>query len=180
MQKEITIPATEFYDERTNEFVEVKEQTIVIKHSLVSLSKWEAKWHKPFLSNVQKTWEESIDYVRCMTLTQKVNPLVYNAITPDMFKEINDYIDDPMTARKFREDENRGRRELITSELIYYWMISLGIPMECQKWHLNRLLALIRLCSIKNAPPKKGNTLSSLQQRSALNAARRKAIHSKG
>lgn len=180
MQKEITIPATEFYDERTNEFVEIKEQTIVIKHSLVSLSKWEAKWHKPFLSNVQKTWEESIDYVRWMTLTQKVNPLVYNAITPDMFEEINAYIDDPMTARKFREDENRGRGELITSELIYYWMITLGIPMECQKWHLNRLLALIRLCSIKNTPPKKGNTLSALQQRSALNASRRKALHSRG
>lgn len=180
MQKEITIPSKEFYDERTNEFVEIKEQTIVIKHSLVSLSKWEAKWHKPFLSNEPKTWDESIDYVRCMTLTQKVNPLIYSAITPVIFKEINEYIDDPMTARKFRDDENIGRNELLTSELIYYWMISLGIPMECQKWHLNRLLALIRLCSIKNTPPKKGNTLSSLQKRSALNASRRKALHSRG
>lgn len=180
MQKEITIPAMEFYDERKNEFVEIKEQTIVIKHSLVSLSKWEAKWHKPFLSSVQKSWDESIDYVRCMTLTQKVNPLVYSAITPAIFNEINEYIDDPMTARKFREDENRGRSEPITSELIYYWMISLGIPMECQKWHLNRLLALIRLCSIKNTPPKKGHSMNYLQQRNALNASRRKALHSRG
>lgn len=180
MQKEIAIPATEFYDERTNEFVEIKEQTIVIKHSLVSLSKWEAKWHKPFLSSTQKTWEESIDYVRCMTLTQKVNPLVYSAITPALFNEINEYIDDPMTARKFRDEERNGRNELITSELVYYWMIALGIPMECQKWHLNRLLALIRLCSIKNAPPKKGHSMNYLQQRSALNASRRKALHSRG
>lgn len=180
MQKEITIPATEFYDERTNEFVEIKEQTIVIKHSLVSLSKWEAKWHKPFLSSTQKTWEESIDYVRCMTLTQKVNPLVYSAITPALFNEINEYIDDPMTARKFRDEERNGRNELITSELVYYWMIALGIPMECQKWHLNRLLALIRLCSIKNTPPKKGHSMNYLQQRSALNASRRKALHSRG
>lgn len=180
MQKEITIPAREFYDPVKNEFVETKEQTLTIKHSLVSLSKWEARWHKPFLNNEDKTWEESIDYVRCMTLTQKVNPLVYDAITPEIFAEINAYIDDPMTARKFRDQNQGGGRELITSELIYYWMITLGIPMECQKWHLNRLLALIRLCSIKNTPSKKGNTMDYLRQRSALNTSRRKAMHSRG
>lgn len=180
MQKKITIPAREFYDPQKNEFTEVKEQTIVIKHSLVSLSKWEAKWHKPFLNDNTKTWEESIDYIKCMTLTQNVDPNVYDAITPELFAEINSYIDDPMSARKFRDEENNSRREVITSELIYFWMISLGIPMECQKWHLNRLLALIRLCSIKNTPPKKGNTTSMLQKRHALNMSRRKALHSKG
>ena len=180
MQKIITIPAKELYDPIKNEFIEIKEQTIVIKHSLVSISKWEAKWHKPFLSSASKTWEESIDYVRCMTVSQNVNSNVYELLTQAEFEEINAYIDDPMSARKYVDDGRGGPPELITSELIYYWMISFGIPMECQKWHLNRLLALIKLCSIKNQPSKRGASSDYLQRRNALNASRRRAMHSRG
>lgn len=176
----ITIKGGELYDEVRNEFHTVKEQRLVLEHSLVSISKWEAKWHKPFLSTAEKTLEESIDYIRCMTLTQNVNPSVYNFLDQATIQQINEYINDPMTATKFYNNRNNGSRETVTNELIYYWMTALNIPMECQKWHLNRLMTLIRICSDKNAPPKKMGKSEFLQRRASLNAARRKAAHSRG
>ncbi len=179
MPLKITIPASEFYDPVSNRFYESKEQTLTLEHSLVSLSKWESKWHKPFLNRNEKSYEESLDYVRCMTLTQNVDPIVYKNIDMESIQKINEYIDDPMTAYRFRDSDGPGSGEKITNELIYYWMIALNIPMECQKWHLNRLLTLIRICSIKNTPPKK-MTAGSLSKRASLNAARRAKLHTKG
>lgn len=177
----ITIPAGELYNEQTNEFHDVKEQRLTLEHSLVSVSKWEAKWHKPFLTTQAKTREESIDYVRCMTLTQNVDPLCYLNLDDTAIQSINEYIDNPMTATTFSEEQLAGRsNERTTNELVYYWMITLGIPMECQKWHLNRLLTLIRVCSIKNTPPKKIGRSEMLHKRSSINAARRAAMHSRG
>ena len=152
-----------------------------MEHSLVSISKWESKWHKPFLSNREKTFEETIDYIKCMTLTQNVRPEVYKCLSVDNIKRINAYIENPMTA-SFILDESKGKRnsEQITSELIYYWMIALEIPFECQKWHLNRLLMLIRICNVKNQPPKKQSKKEITSQYAAINAARRKALNSKG
>lgn len=171
----ITIPAGEMWDELNNEFVTTKEQTLVLEHSLVSLSKWESRWRKPFLSKEPKTQEETIDYIKCMTLTQNVNPIVYKFISKENIKLINAYIDNPMTATTFSERENRKiNREIITAEIIYYWMIALTIPLECQKWHLNRLLTLIRVCDIKNQPSKKMSRNEILSRNRALNAARRK------
>lgn len=178
---EITIPATELWDERNEEFIATKEQTLRLEHSLVSLSKWESKWCKPFLSKTNKTDEEIIDYVRCMTLTQNVPDEVYKCLTDDNIRKINEYIDAPMTATWFHEDKAKGTsREQTTSELIYYWMISLNIPFECQKWHLNRLLTLIRVCNIKNQPPKKMSKRDIMSRNAALNAARRNQLHTKG
>lgn len=170
---QITIPATEFWDESANKFVNTKEQTLVLEHSLVSLSKWESKWCKPFISN-KHTFEETVDYIRCMTITQNVDPGVYSSLTDENVKQVNDYIDAKMTATWFT-DKSKGKSssEQITSELIYYWMISLNIPFECQKWHLNRLLTLIRVCNEKNQPPKKMSRRDTLNQYRALNAARR-------
>ena len=177
----ITIPAVEGFDERTQEFVSLsKEQTLQLEHSLVSLSKWESKWCKPFLKKEDKTIEETIDYIKCMTITQNVDPNVYNFLTNSNIKEIDDYIDAPMTATTFHRDSQKSNNEIITSELIYYWMISLNIPMECQKWHLNRLLTLIRVCNIKNTPPKKMSRSEIMSRNAALNAARRKQMNSKG
>lgn len=177
----ITIPATELWDEKTEEFVYIKEQTLQLEHSLVSLSKWESKWHKSFLSRSDKTDEETLDYIKCMTLTQNVDPDVYLYLTDDNIKQVNDYIGAPMTATVFRDDNNnKGNREVVTSELIYYWMIALNIPFECQKWHLNRLLTLIRVCNLKNTPPKKQSAKEIMSRNAALNAARRKKYNSKG
>lgn len=177
----ITIPAREMFDERTQTFFSYKSQTLQLEHSLVSLSKWESKWCKPFLSKEEKTLEETIDYVKCMTITQNVDPNVYNNLSRSNIEDINKYIGAPMTATTFSEDKQKGRsNETTTSELIYYWMIALNIPMECQKWHLNRLLTLIRVCNVKNAPPKKTSKRDLMSRYAALNASRRKQFNSKG
>lgn len=177
----ITIPAREMFDDKTNTFFYTKAQTLQLEHSLVSLSKWESKWCKAFLSQEEKTLEETIDYIKCMTITQNVNPDVYNYLTPSNVEEINNYIGAPMTATTFSGNINSNRNgEITTSELIYYWMISLNIPMECQKWHLNKLLTLIRVCSIKNNPPKKMSRRETASQYASLNAARKKRFNSKG
>lgn len=177
----ITIPSCEMYDESTEEFVYAKEQTLQLEHSLVSLSKWESKWCKPFLSKQDKTMEETIDYVRCMTVNQVSDPTVYSRLTLDNLNSINEYIGSPMTATTFSNTLKGGSSgEQVTSELIYYWMIALNIPFECQKWHLNRLLTLIRVCEVKNQPPKKMSKREIMSRNAALNAARRKKLGTKG
>lgn len=178
----ITVPTTRLWNEETEEFLFVQGQTLQLEHSLVSLSKWESKWCKSFLSDkVEKTDEQILDYIRCMTLTQNVNPLIYKCLSAENIKQINEYIAAPMTATTFNEDKSKSNKEIVTSELIYYWMIALQIPFECQKWHINRLLTLIRVCNIKNAPPGKGKSKRELtSQYAAMNAARRKAHKTRG
>ena len=176
----ITVPEMEFYDEDNNEFIMFNEQVLQLEHSLVSISKWESKWHVPFLDGKDKTLEQIIDYVRCMTITQNVKPEVYNRLTEDNLKAINDYIENPMTATTFSDINQRPSREIITSEIIYYWMVSFNIPFECQKWHLNKLLTLIKVCNIKNSPPKKMSRQEILSRNRALNEARKKNLNTKG
>lgn len=179
---QIKVPLSpEGWDEEKNEFVEPKTQVLQLEHSLVSLSKWESKWCKPFLSKTPKTSEETLDYIKFMTINQNVKPEVYEHLTTENVEEINNYIESPMTATTFYEDKNgKPNRETITSELIYYWMVALQIPFECQKWHLNRLITLIRVCNVKNAPPKKMSKREIMSRNAALNAARRKQMNSKG
>ena len=179
---QITVPISpEIWDEKNEEFIEPKTVSLQLEHSLVSISKWESKWHKPFLSKEPKTVEETIDYIKCMTLTQNVKSEVYDHFSKENIEEINAYIDDPKTATTFSKDRKSARsREIITSELIYYWMIALNIPFECQKWHLNRLLTLIRVCEVKNTPGKKMSQREVLNQYAAINAANRKRFNTKG
>ena len=178
---QITIPAVEAYDEVNNCFVSSKEQTLRLEHSLVSLSKWESKWNKPFYSNKDKTLEETIDYIKCMTITQNVKPETYNFLTEENFQQIYDYIGSPMTATTFsNQDKQTGSKEVITAELIYYWMITAQIPFECEKWHLNKLITLIRVCGVKNQPPKKMSRRELMNRNRALNAARQKQLNTKG
>ena len=178
---QITIPATELWNEKTNEFVKTKEQILQLEHSLVSLSKWESKWCKPFMSKTDKTSEETIDYIRCMTITQNVDFDVYNCITNEIVEEVSKYIEAPMTATTFSNDnKNVINREIITAEIIYYWMVALTIPFECQKWHLNKLLTLINVCNIKNQPNKKTGKGNIYAHNRALNEARRKQLNTAG
>ena len=182
----ITVPAveeSELWDEATETFVKnpgVKEQTLQLEHSLISISKWESKWCKPFISKDEKTDEETIDYIKCMTINQNVDPSVYDHLTTDNLKDIRDYINAPMTATTVREIRSNNSKEIVTSELIYYWMISLQIPVEFDKWHLNRLMTLIKVFNVKNTPPKKMSRRELMSRNAALNAARRKQLNSKG
>lgn len=178
---QITLPAIEQWNEQKQEFVQTKEQTLQLEHSLVSLSKWESKWNKAFLSKGEKTTEETLDYIKCMTINQHVDPDIYNALTNEHIDRINAYIEAPMTATTFSETkQGQTNREVVTAELIYYWMIALNIPFECQKWHLNRLLTLIRVCNVKNAPPKKMSKKATAARNAQLNAARRQQMNTRG
>lgn len=180
---DITIPSTEYFDDRNNCFIQTREQKLRLEHSLVSLSKWESKWHKPFLSiNAEnRTWKETVDYVRCMTITQNVDPDIYYALTDDNIKEIEKYISDPMSATWFSNKNNaRPSRQVVTSEIIYYWMIKQDIPFECEKWHLNRLMALIRVCNEMDSGGKKMSKKDIYRQNRALNAARKKKYNTRG
>ena len=177
---QITIPGIELWDESREIFTQTKEQTLQLEHSLVSLSKWESKWGKAFLSKQEKTYEETIDYIKCMTITQNVDPNVYNHLSKSIIDKITEYIEAPMTATYFSKEQSSGNsREQVTSELIYYWMIALNIPFECQKWHLNRLLTLIRVCNIKNQPPINMSKRAIISRNTALTAARRKQLNTR-
>lgn len=179
--KTIIIPSNELYNEKENLFIDIPETKIVIEHSLVSISKWESKWHKAYLSKNEKTDEEIISYIKCMVITQNVKDYIFDCLPPRVINEINSYINDPMTATVINDaHERRVNNETITSELIYYWMFKLGIPKECEKWHINRLLTLIKIYGVKDQPPKKMNRNEILRQNKALNAQRRARMRSRG
>ena len=176
----ITIPKTEYYDESKNLFITKPEVTIQLEHSLVSLSKWEARWKKPFLFGKEKNIEETIDYVRCMTITQNVDKKTFNNLSDSNIIDVKKYIEESMTATTITKENNGGNKEVITAELIYYWMIALNIPFECQKWHLSRLLTLINVCNIKNSPNKKMSRGDIMRRNKSLNDMRRGKYNSKG
>lgn len=177
----ITIPSQDFFNEETGEFGHIDEKKISLEHSLLSIRKWEGKWHKPFLSSADKTPEELIDYLRCMTLTQNVDPKIYYLIPQDEFERVVNYINDPMSATTIRKDPTGPKsRSIITAELLYYDMIALQIPFECEKWHLNQLLMLIDVCSEKNKPHKKMNKKDLMSRNRNLNAARKRKLGTHG
>ena len=184
MSLKIIVQPKELWNEKTEQFVTIdKPVELTLEHSLISISKWEAKWEKAFLSNAPKTDEEKIDYIRCMTLTQNVNPNVYYMLDKKALDEIEKYTNAPMTATVFSDMKtasNSYKKEVFTSEIIYYLMFANNIPVEFQKWHLNRLLTLIKVCSIKNSPPKKMSKKDTASYYASLNKARRAKHHSKG
>lgn len=179
---QIVVPGKEYWIDSKKEFIYTKEQTLCLEHSLVSISKWEAKWHKPFIYTFNKNINDNEirDYVKCMTLTQNVDPNVYFSLSSENIKSIFEYINNPMTATTFRKENDKPSRELITSELIYCWMTQANIPFECQKWHLNRLLTLIRVCNIKNQPEKKRNSMEIISDYKYMNEERKKLWNTAG
>lgn len=177
----ITIPAQEYFDNSTEEFLNLPAVNLSLEHSLISLSKWESKWCKPFLTNDEYKGEEFIDYIRCMTLNQVSDPRVYYRLTNAQLEKIKNYINAPMTATTFSSRKKGGHsREIVTSELIYYWMVAAQIPFEAQKWHLNRLMVLIRIYEEKSGKPQKMSKSDIYSRNRALNAARRAKSGSKG
>lgn len=178
---EIEIQGSEFWDSSKEEFIYTKPTKIRLEHSLISLTRWEQKYKKPFLESKEKTPEEVIYYIRCMCLDKNVDPLIFDSIDAKTLKEIMDYINDPMTATKIN-DHGSGKghtHEVLTSEVLYYYMTALNIPFECEKWHLNNLITLIKVASAKNNPKKmsKGETLKNNWE---LNKIRRAKLHTKG
>lgn len=178
---ELTVDEREYFDEATSEFVTVPSFTLHFEHSLVAISKWESKWHIPFLADREKSSEEIYDYLRCMCLDEGVPSEVFSSLTPAQVKQLNDYIADPMTATTVKEDPNASSSgEIVTSELIYYWMTALQIPVQFENWHINRLLMLIRVCNAKNQPKKKQKmTPSMAADMHALNERRLAAAKAK-
>lgn len=171
----ITVPAVDDgWDPVKREFIQTKETTLQMEHSLLSISKWESKFKKPFLLKEDKTYSESLYYYKCMTITQNVSDDVYRVFSKDIANQIKEYINDPMTATTITHlGKQNKKQEIVTAEIIYYWMVSYQIPFECQKWHLNRLLSLIEVCSIKNNPDDKMSKKEALAHQKALNNARR-------
>jgi hypothetical protein len=177
----ITVPGIEHFNEESQEFVTVDDVTLQMEHSLVSLSKWESKYEKPFLGKSDKTTEEVLDYVKLMTLTPNVPEEVFLKLSEENISDINSYIDAKMSATWFNEPPGAPRsRDVITAELIYYWMIEFNIPFECETWHLNRLFTLIRVCNIKQAKPKKMSRSEIAARNRELNAQRRAQLGTKG
>lgn len=178
---QITLPESEMWDEVKQEFVYQKPVTLQMEHSLLSLSKWESKHHKSFIHTKEKTNEEALDYIKFMTITQNVKPETYERFTSEHYKQINDYIGEPMTATTFSDNSSKkGKRQIVTAEVIYDWMLSLNIPMDREKWHLNKLITLIRVRSINNQPTKKTSGAKLAKDYAALNAQRRAQLNTKG
>lgn len=178
----VTIPESEIFDPKDETFYTTKKVQLSLEHSLVSISKWEAKHCKPFLTDASKTEEEILDYIKCMTLNQNVDADTYKCIPANILLQIKQYIESPMTATTISGGKQTSKKQIMTSELLYYYMIAYQIPFECQKWHLNRLMTLIRICDAKNQDPKKNKMKVNdvMKQNASLNAARKKALGTKG
>lgn len=181
----IEVPDQDYFDEDVNEFVDVKGQTLLLEHSLISISKWEMKWHEPFLGDKEHTPEQTTDYVRCMCICPVHDEKIFSHLPPEVIERVNAYISDPMTATWFvskRGGSHRApSRDVITNELVYYWMIAYNIPFDpCEKWHFARLMTLIRVCQNKSETPKKMSKRELASRNAALNAQRKAKLNTKG
>lgn len=177
----ITVPGTEVYDEETSLFQTEGDVVLELEHSLVSLSKWEARFEKPFLDTTDRTTEENLGYVEAMIVDPDTSPDVLHNLSEENMEAITAYIEGKQTATWFHEVQTAPKtREKITSELIYYWMTVFNIPFECEHWHLNRLFTLIRICNIKQSKPKKMSRSERAAQQRELNAKRREQLKTSG
>lgn len=177
---QLNVQIEESFDEETSKFITSESFVLELEHSLVSLSKWEAKWEIPFLGDEVKTHDQVVDYINMMVVSGNPPEEILDKLSEKNFTEIHKYINTNMSAAKVKDRPGNTSPDVLTAELIYYWMISLGIPFECQYWHLNRLLALIKVCNYKNAPKEKMSKGDMIAQRRALNEERRKKHNTRG
>ena len=177
----IQIEGEEFFDEVDNTFSTVGDIVLDLEHSLISLSKWEAEFQKPFLGPGEKTTEEILEYVHAMIMTPDVPGNIMKRFNADHLTKVNEYIESSQSATTFGQmPRTPGRSEIITSELIYYWMVAFNIPFECEQWHLNRLFALIRICNVKQSKPKKMSRNEIAARNRELNAQRKAQLGTTG
>ena len=176
----LEFPIEEGFDESTNEFVVKSQIVLELEHSLVSVSKWESHFEKPFLATQEKSLEEILWYIRAMIITPDVPGDLFDWLTESHLNEINEYISSKQTATWFTGSDDKPSKETITAELIYYWMIALNIPFECQHWHLNRLLTLVKVCNLKNTPEKTLSKAEIARRNRELNEKRQKQYNTKG
>lgn len=177
---EITVPENEFYHPGGNKFITIPSCVLSLEHSLISIAKWESKWHIPYLNAKQRTAAQELDYIRCMVIGTVKNDYVFSALSHENIVQIQNYIDDTMTATTFSKSQQSGSKKIVTAEILYCRMFANNIPMECQKWHLNRLLTLIRVCDTTNSPPTKMNKKQAAARYSEQNALRRAQYNTKG
>ena len=178
----ILVEPVEVYNEKDMTISHIgKAVEVRLEHSLVSISKWESSWGKSFLSDTTKSRKEQTDYIRKMLITKNVSDATVEILFDHYVSVINAYIEHPMTATTFYEvPGGKGRRDIITAELIYYWMIAFNVPFECQRWHLNRLLTLIKVCNVKNSKDQKMNKKDTAASNRALNEQRKAKFNTKG
>ena len=174
------IESRDFYDDDKGEFITVPGLDLTLEHSLYTISKWESRWMKPFLSKTERTDDEMLDYILCMDITGNLKMSNILNITTTDLNRITQYINAKMTATTISDNDKSNSKEIVTSELIYYWMIALQIPLECEHWHINRLITLIKICNIKNSPKKKQNTQAAMAEQRRLNKERRMQHNSTG
>jgi len=177
----IVVLGVEMFDDESQEFTTKDDVTLELEHSLVSLSKWESRHEKPFLGKTEKTSDEVLDYIKCMVLTPNVPDQVFSKFSEENYTQINDYIEARMTATWFNEVPGAPKsRDVITAELVYYWMVVFQIPFECETWHLNRLFTLIRICNVKQSKPKKMSRSEIAARNRELNAQRKAQLGTSG
>lgn len=174
----LLIDSFDVWDDNSQEFITYDKKTICLEHSLLSVSKWESIYKKPFLNESEKSPQEVIDYFKCMLIDESDSVYLNNISDKDVQK-IQEYIEDPMTASWVSGDTSRDR-SVITSELIYYWMVSAQIPFETERWHLNRLLMLIRIFGEKTNPSRKKSRAQIIEEQRRLNNERRAKLGTNG
>jgi hypothetical protein len=173
----------EYWDNEKQEFIYPEKGSLLLEHSLLSISKWEAIWHKPYMGSENKTNEEFYSYIKCMSLKGEPDDKILNSLTRDNLEDILTYIENPMTATTVKEDASSvcgTPKNFVTSELLYAYMVNYNIPVEFENWHINRLLTLIRLCSSKQEKPKKMSQAEIMRENARINAMRRSKLGSKG
>lgn len=184
----IKFPKTEYFDENSQRFITLEPIELRFEHSLYAISKWESVIKKPFFpSNKGDTMtnEELLFYIQCMIMDESFEPkeLLYR-LDEETITKLKDYISDNMTATWFNDSRKvnivgKPHKEAVTSEMIYYYMFSLGIPIYCEHWPITRLTTLIRIFAVKN-DNKPMSRREEAVSRTELNRLRREALHSKG
>lgn len=180
---EMTISEKEFYQEHTSKFIQIPECKVTLEHSLISLAKWESKWQVPFFDGKPKTPTQNLDYIRCMVVGNIKDDRIFDHLSEEEVLQIQSYMAAPMTATTFSErnkSKRKVKKETMTAEVIYARMCTHNISFECQKWHLNRLLTLIRVCDLRDSPPEKMSKKETSMWYAEQNANRRAKYGTRG